>query len=369
MLRRLSPQIVTISTILFVASFPIAADEKPQYENQGATPANPPAASTEQTKRSIRSDVPLADQARQAAERAIPYIEKDGATWINDRKCLACHYVGYMVWSFHDAGERGFPIDKSKLAEWTDWSFNHAVGQGAEGPAQVLLARDRTDTSEKTLKLIDALRDAIIKGQESEGFWKPGGQLPAQKRPLSETTQVSTMWCLLALDSLDPPNEKAIESRDKALTWLNKTPPNGDDAATSSEWYAARLLIEKKFGGPVQVEALRDRILAAQQADGGWGWLWADRSDAFGTGLSLYALTQVGVPSSHPAIQQAWAFLIETQTENGSWIVHGTKTATKDQPHPFSGFWGSTWALLGLSHSLIDSAMPAATANAPAVAR
>ena len=25
---------------------------------------------------------------------------------------------------------------------------------------------------------------------------------------------------------------------------------------------------------------------------------------------------------------------------------------SKDKPHPFSSFWGSTWALLGLCHSL-----------------
>ena len=90
----------------------------------------------------------------------------------------------------------------------------------------------------------------------------------------------------------------------------------------------------------------------AQQSDGGWGWLWADKSDAFGTGLSLYAICQVEVPNSSPSIRQTRLFLIETQTEEGSWIVNGTKTATNDKPHPFSGFWGSTWALLGLSHSL-----------------
>jgi regulation of enolase protein 1 (concanavalin A-like superfamily) len=309
-----------------------------------------------QVKRPIRTDVSLAVQARQTAERAIPYIEKDGTTWIKDRKCLSCHYVSFMVWSFHDASERGFAIDSAKLAEWTDWSMNHALGQGTEGAAQMLMTRDRTDQSEKTVKLIESLRDAVIKGQEKEGFWKPGGQLPAQKRPLSETTQVSTMWNLLALDTLDPPNEQWIESRDKAIEWLKKTPPNGKDPAVSAEWYAARLLVEKKFGDTKEVEVLRDKILAAQQSDGGWGWLWADKSDAFGTGVSLYALSQVGVPNSTPAIQKAWTHLIETQTDAGSWIVNGTKSATKDKPHPFSGFWGSTWALLGLSHSLADPA-------------
>jgi squalene-hopene/tetraprenyl-beta-curcumene cyclase len=220
----------------------------------------------------------------------------------------------------------------------------------------MLLARDRTDNSETTVKLVESLRDAIIKEQDQDGFWKPGGQLPSQKRPLAETRQVSTMWNVLALDSLESPNEKGVESRDRALKWLNSTAPNGDSPAASSEWYAARLLIEQRLGDARQVEALRDKMLAAQQSDGGWGWLWADKSDAFGTGVSLYALSRTGLPSSDPAVQRAWRFLIETQTDDGSWIVNGTKLATKDKPHPFSSFWGSTWAVLGVVHSLPDSA-------------
>ncbi len=98
----------------------------------------------------------------------------------------------------------------------------------------------------------------------------------------------------------------------------------------------------------------------------GWGWLWADKSDAFGTGLALYALAEAGVPCSHSAIERAWKFLIETQTDGGAWVVNGTKTATKDSPHPFSGFWGSTWALMGLSKSLPDSAMKTAAVPTPA---
>jgi regulation of enolase protein 1 (concanavalin A-like superfamily) len=337
------------------SSQPVAKDAKP---------ASPPPAPK---KRPIRTDIPLAVQARQTADRAIPYIEKDGTAWINGRKCLSCHYAGYMLWSFHDARERGFNIDKDKLAEWTHWALSQKKDHGAEGAAQTLLARDRSDASDETVKSTEFLRDFIIGKQEKDGFWKPGGQLPSQKRPLSETTQVSTMLCVLGLATLDHRDEKATASRDKAVAWIKKTPPNGKDPAVSGEWYTMRLLVEKKFGEPKEVEFLRDKILAAQQSDGGWGWLWADKSDAFGTGLALYALAEGGVPSSQPAIERAWKFLIETQTDAGSWIVNGTKTANKDKPHPFSSFWGSTWALLGLSRSLPDSAMKTAAVPVPAV--
>ncbi len=336
---------------------------KPAAAAVVASSQSPP----QQKKRLIRTDLPLAVQARQAADRAIPYIEKDGMAWIKDRKCLSCHYAGYMLWSFHDARERGFNIDKDKLAGWTTWSLSQKKDHGAEGAAQSLLARDRSDAGEETVKSIESLRDFIISKQEKDGFWKPGGQLPGQKRPLSETTQVSTMLCVLGLATIDPPNEKATESRDNAVAWIKNTPPNGSDPAVSGEWYTMRLLVEKKYGQPKVVEALRDKILAAQQSDGGWGWLWADKSDAFGTGLALYALAEAGVPSAHPAVERAWRFLIETQTDAGSWVVNGTKTSTKDKPHSMSSFWGTTWALLGLSKSLPDSAMQAVAAPVPAV--
>jgi Squalene-hopene cyclase C-terminal domain len=306
------------------------------------------------SRRSVRTDIPLDAQARQTAERTIPFIEKYGTAWINERNCMACHYAGYMLWSLRDASQRGFGIDKGKLAESTNWAIGQTDVHGFshEGAAQMLIARDRSDLSENTVERIDAMRDVIIKGQQKDGSWAPGGQLPAQKRPLSETTQVSAMLCLLGLDSLDQPSQQAIACRDKGLRWLRKTSPNGQKPPVSSEWYAMHMLIEKRFGDPKQVEAIREQILAAQQSDGGWGWLRADKSDAFGTGVSVYALSQAGVPSSHPAIQKAWRFLIETQTDDGSWIVNGTKNETKGKPHPFSSFWGSTWALLGLCHSL-----------------
>jgi Squalene-hopene cyclase C-terminal domain len=330
----------------------LAAEARPK--GQPGIPFEPPGSRVGEARQARRTDIPLDVQARQAAERAIPYIEREGAAWIRERQCLACHYAGYMLWSLHDAELRGFALDRGKLAESTRWAMNQPSMDttGNEGAAQIIIARDRSDRSADTMERVEALRDLIVQNQRKDGSWSPGGQLPAQKRPLSETKQVSTMLCVLALDSLDELNEAGKKTRDKALTWLKNTPPNGTTPAVSSEWYAMRLLIEKKFGDPKQVEALRDQVLSAQRPDGGWGWLWADAGDAFGTGVSLYALSNVGLTHSHPAIQKAWKFLAETQTDDGSWIVNGTKTGTKGKPHALSSFWGATWALLGLSHSL-----------------
>ena len=49
---------------------------------------------------------------------------------------------------------------------------------------------------------------------------------------------------------------------------------------------------------------------------GCWGWLVADKSDAFGTGVYPFALSKVEVPNSDAAIKKSCRFLIKTQTEN-----------------------------------------------------
>jgi hypothetical protein len=337
---------------------PVRGEQPPALPRaQGPSAANGagyPGAPAARTRPPAPADAPLAVQARRAAERAIPFIERNGTAWIKERNCLACHYAGYMLWSLRDASSAGLAINKGSLAESTIWAMSQPKSHetGNEGAAQILVARDRSVRSPESMEQIDSLRDLIVNNQQQDGSWSPGGQLPAQKRPLSETRQVSTMLCVLGLETLDQPSEQAIKARDKGLAWLKNTPPNQGRPAVSSEWYALRLLIEKKFGEPKEVESLRAQILAAQRPDGGWGWLVADQSDAFGTGVSLYALSHVDGPATHPAIEKAWRFLVETQTDDGSWVVHGTKNGTKNKPHPLSRFWGSAWALLGLSHSL-----------------
>ena len=135
-------------------------------------------------------------------------------------------------------------------------------------------------------------------------------------------------------------------SRDKALAWLKNA-----QAGKSTEWYATGLLLAARLG---QAEKFRDQLLARQHADGGWGWLADDASDAFGTGLAIYALSAGGAPGAEKSIEQAQQFLIETQRDDGSWAVNSTKEKNKDKVAPTSNYWGTAWATIGLIYTLRD---------------
>ena len=124
------------------------------------------------------------------------------------------------------------------------------------------------------------------------------------------------------------------------------------EAPISTEWWAVRLLLNNQLGNAEQTEQVRSKLLDQQRDDGGWGWLLADESDAFGTGIALYALCHTGVPSEDAAIVRARQFLIRTQREDGAWPVHGTKTAKRNRIEETATFWGTCWAVIGLLETL-----------------
>jgi hypothetical protein len=51
-------------------------------------------------------------------------------------------------------------------------------------------------------------------------------------------------------------------------------------------------------------------------------------------------------------VQSACQFLVETQRDDGSWDVRGTKERKKNGLEETSTYWGTTWATIGLLQTL-----------------
>lgn len=62
---------------------------------------------------------PPSDAAvRESVQRALPYLQREGLAWIEERDCNSCHVVPFMLWSFHSARDRGLDVDEKALAAW-----------------------------------------------------------------------------------------------------------------------------------------------------------------------------------------------------------------------------------------------------------
>ena len=286
-----------------------------------------------------------------AVEKSLPFLWTEGQNWIDKRGCVSCHQVPFMAWSLNTAAQRGFEVDATKLIELNSYATQIANFSNPKNKSdttelkraeanidtmvQLILATKYDDAPhliETRTKFVGYLKGA----QHDDGTWTACGQLPLQKRPPSETTEVTTAWTLLVLGSEDLKVPHA-EARKTFST-----------AGISTEWWATQLLLAHQNSDQKKVKFFTNKLLEFQNDDGGWGWLTNDPSDAFGTGLALYTFKKTGCQVDPDAIENATNFLLESQQPNGSWKVPSTKAKKQAKITPTATYWGTAWAVIGL---------------------
>jgi ankyrin repeat protein len=197
---------------------------------------------------------------------------------------------------------------------------------------------------------IDAMIHHLLVTQGKEGEWH--NNLP---RPPIQTSDVApTALAIKGLKTYGfPAQQKEIEQRiARARTWLWKVHP----ANTEERTYQ---LLGLAWAGetPATVQKLANRLIQEQRADGGWAQLPKLESDAYATGLSLFALHTAGVETKSPEYRKGLEYLLKTQLEDGSW--HVARRAFPFQPTMRSGFphsrdsWvsagGTSWAAIAMA--------------------
>ncbi|MEC7566835.1 MAG: hypothetical protein VX738_14220, partial [Planctomycetota bacterium] len=182
-------------------------------------------------------------------QNALPYIQQEAQTWIDQKKCVSCHQVPFGLWSTHVAKNAGFQIDKELFETQTKWSLQFCDtnvtdktkkrdGGGTDTTYQIILS----GVSASDATVTTSLANLLTTFQKADGSFKPGGQLPGQKRPLLETTHVSTAWAALMFHDL------ALDEHQKTLDKAVKF-TLGDFTGQTTEWMAVRALLEQEFGG------------------------------------------------------------------------------------------------------------------------
>lgn len=79
------------------------------------------------TAAGVGQSAPAPDAVRQAVGRSLPFVEKAGVAWINERKCNSCHTVSFLVWAHQEARAAGVQVDAKKLDAWTSWSLDYSL--------------------------------------------------------------------------------------------------------------------------------------------------------------------------------------------------------------------------------------------------
>ena len=299
-------------------------------------------------------------KTRIGIEKALNYLSMSGEKWKNKRGCVSCHQIPPMLWAFRIAEQSDYQIDyvDLNLKSWSDWSTNvtnfvkpeqkpdcdeaETMSANIDTMAGLLLALPETNGAGIQKRFLEHL----VREQQDDGSWNPCGQLPAQRRTPQETRLATTLWVTHAMGAeLTNDQKDAVGKRFSEFKNVESTE------------VLALQLINSHIPLDLETETVLETMLADQNDDGGWGWLRGESSDALGTGIALYALSQqpwIDNTKISESIVKARQFLTATQQPDGKWIVPGTKKTAKGNPTQTANDWGTAWAVIGLLETTVQ---------------
>lgn len=277
-------------------------------------------------------------QVHQSVERSLKYLQAESTSWLNTRKCAACHHVALPVWSMIEAERQGYSVDKKFVTETTDGMLGSREKMIASrilaGPKDkgdprpglnmgivfvAVAGRALPSLSEGQKQSLKLIAKEIPKKQQKDGSWKSVDD----RIPINESPATDTAWSIMAMEagtdaSQPSPEREAIA---KAKAWLDRQPPTSQQAKVFKIWMALR---ERKTRAELQPSL--DELLALQQPDGGWRQVPEMASDAYATGQALYVLGLAGFTADQPQIKRGIDFLIANQKPDGSWPMISRST-------------------------------------------
>ena len=298
---------------------------------------------------------------RGAIEKSIALLQKSDVVFTKNTGCISCHHETLPAMLVAMAGPKRIHVDEAaarlqlqKMLAYLD-ERRERILQGFDIPGSpatagyllIALHAQGQPPSPAT----DALARLLQMTQLGDGRWR----IQAPRPPIESTDITATAVSVRALRLYAPAARKADTDRAvaAAVKWLVSA------RAMSTEEKAFRLLGLAWSGAAGDVIAAAARDLAgAQRPDGGWSELSTLESDAYSTGQALFALHQAsGATPADPIYRKGVAFLLNTQHDDGSWLVKTRsipfqvyfETGFPHGPDQFISAAGTAWAAIALT--------------------
>ena len=324
-----------------------------------------------------------AELTRERVKPALELLRKSSMAFLDNKfvqqaNCTSCHGQDLPAVAFALARARGFQVDdislgrqfERQMSRWADraeWARQMAsplpggtvtMAYGLFGLRAAEYPAD--DITESFVRY-------LLRVQKPDGRW-PG---TTRRPPMEDGDVVATAWAALSVRDYPPIGyeREAADSQRRSARWLARREPVNHNEAVFQ-------LLGLHWSGepPDRVAFSLKRVLDLQRSDGGWAQLPGLESDAWATGVALYALHEAGgIRPSDSVYQRGVEFLLRTQFEDGSWWVRSRSWPF--QPH-FNGQFphgkdqwisqGATaWAAMALLFTIepVEPALPPPTVH------
>src|SRR5215469_12074911 len=282
-----------------------------------------------------------ANDARKAAERAIAELQSTSLTFFEKGGCMACHHSDMTAFAVGVANARGIHTDAGAAAalvgqEKRAWGARQdlllqRIETGGEAEALAYAMLGFSAMNYPVDLMTAAMAADLAASQNRDGSWRR----PTFARvPMQDSDITRTALTAHAIRAYTPPGRRAEfdERVRRSGEWLSAA------VALDNEERAMRLLGLQWTGARQEViRKAAKELMAAQQGDGGWRQNADLATDAYATGISLYALHEAyALMPSDAVYRRGVNFLLATQAGDGSW--HVSSRAVKLQPYFQSGF-------------------------------
>ena len=298
-----------------------------------------------------------------AVAKSIALLQSTSSSVYEQRACISCHQQMLVETVTAAARAKGIPVREDLSAKNLEQMLkvykNQAemAMQGETTGGHVLTYGYFTTALAAAQYKPDAMTAGLVHAIAS---WQmPDGSWPGliERPPMEYSTFSHTALSIRALTLYTPEGRRAeIEEKvRRARSWMLAAKP------ASAEEQAMRIMgLAWSKASPQEVEAATKPWIALQNKDGGWSQLPHLGSDAYATGMTLYALFQAGVSTKSEAYRKGIDYLLRNQYEDGSWFVKTRSFPT--QPHFESGYpfgynqWisaaGACWATLAIAAAI-----------------
>jgi hypothetical protein len=310
------------------------------------------------------------NDARVALERSAALLLSVAPVVFKVRSCITCHNQTLPMQVAAAARQKGIPIDDQLLGTTLKQvlaSFKPIAKQAMQGEqpsdgtlhvgyVMTALAAQGYPADDMTA----SLSHLVMSLQRPNGSWLTEGV----SRPPIEDSDVSTTAMAVRALTLYPPPGRAKLTHEvlvKARNWLVSV------TANSAEERNMRLMGLVWTKAPSHtIRLAMEEIVRRQKPDGGWSQLDSLTTDAYATGMSLYALHEAGISVTNVVYSSGTAYLLRNQYADGSWLVRSRAYPVQqyfDTGFPFDEHqWisaaGSSWASLAIAHTLPKAKRP-----------
>jgi len=307
------------------------------------------------------------NDARVALQRSAALLLSTAPAVFKLRSCITCHNQTLPMQVAVAARQKGIPIDdqllettlKQVLAVFKPVARQAMQGeQPSDGALHVgyvmtALAAQGYPADDMTA----SLTHLVMSLQRPNGSWLTEG---VSRPPIEYSDISSTAMAVRALALYPPPGRVKLlrGALRKAQTWLVSV------TANSAEERNMRLMGLVWTKAPSQsIRLAMDDVMRRRKPDGGWSQLDSLTTDAYATGMSLYALHEAGISVTSEVYIAGIGYLLRNQNADGSWLVKSRaypvqryfETGFPFDEHQWISSAGSSWASLAIAHTLPNS--------------